>query len=154
MFTEDKVTKIFCMADDFCRFFDEMMVYEAFWKRFILVNRLILSRLSQNMKLFAFLHIKIWRWFIEIRDVSWLLTIALHVFKGMTANQTQFYGQFSPVGPIHLYICVDWTDRQKSYRGVLIIQEVLRKTFSSEEWITRTVHIPFIKRYSFTGRMA
>ena len=25
MFTEDKVTEIFCMADDFCRFFDEMM---------------------------------------------------------------------------------------------------------------------------------
>ena len=25
MFTEDKVTDIFCMADDFCRFFDEMM---------------------------------------------------------------------------------------------------------------------------------
>ena len=25
MFTEDKVTEIFCMADDFCRFFDAMM---------------------------------------------------------------------------------------------------------------------------------
>ena len=25
MFTEDKVTEIFCMVDDFCRFFDEMM---------------------------------------------------------------------------------------------------------------------------------
>ena len=25
MFTEDKVTKIFCMADDFCQFFDAMM---------------------------------------------------------------------------------------------------------------------------------
>ena len=25
MFTEDKVTEIFCMADDFCKFFDAMM---------------------------------------------------------------------------------------------------------------------------------
>ena len=25
MFTEDKVTEIFCMADDFCKFFDSMM---------------------------------------------------------------------------------------------------------------------------------
>ena len=25
MFTEDKVTEIFCMADDFCQFFDAMM---------------------------------------------------------------------------------------------------------------------------------
>ena len=25
MFTEDKVTEIFCMADDFCKFFDTMM---------------------------------------------------------------------------------------------------------------------------------
>ena len=25
MFTEDKVTEIFCMADDFCHFFDAMM---------------------------------------------------------------------------------------------------------------------------------
>ena len=25
MFTEDKVTEIFCMADDFCKFFDLMM---------------------------------------------------------------------------------------------------------------------------------
>ena len=25
MFTEDKVTVIFCMADDFCKFFDSMM---------------------------------------------------------------------------------------------------------------------------------
>ncbi len=24
MFTEDKVTEIFCMADDFCKFFDQM----------------------------------------------------------------------------------------------------------------------------------
>ena len=24
MFTEDKVTELFCMADDFCKFFDEM----------------------------------------------------------------------------------------------------------------------------------
>ena len=24
MFTEDKVTEIFCMADDFCNFFDAM----------------------------------------------------------------------------------------------------------------------------------
>ena len=26
MITENKVTKIFCMADDFCKFFDTMMV--------------------------------------------------------------------------------------------------------------------------------
>ena len=25
MFTEDKVTEIFCMADDFCKFYDAMM---------------------------------------------------------------------------------------------------------------------------------
>ena len=25
MITEDKVTEIFCMADDFCKFFDAMM---------------------------------------------------------------------------------------------------------------------------------
>lgn len=25
MLTEDKVTELFCMADDFCKFFDEMM---------------------------------------------------------------------------------------------------------------------------------
>ncbi len=25
MFTKDKVTEIFCMADDFCKFFDAMM---------------------------------------------------------------------------------------------------------------------------------
>ena len=25
MFTEDKVTELFCMADDFCKFFDAMM---------------------------------------------------------------------------------------------------------------------------------
>ena len=25
MITEDKVTKLFCMADDFCKFFDAMM---------------------------------------------------------------------------------------------------------------------------------
>ena len=25
MFTEDKVTEFFCMADDFCKFFDAMM---------------------------------------------------------------------------------------------------------------------------------
>lgn len=25
MITEDKVTEIFCMADDFCKFFDTMM---------------------------------------------------------------------------------------------------------------------------------
>lgn len=25
MITEDKVTELFCMADDFCRFFDAMM---------------------------------------------------------------------------------------------------------------------------------
>ena len=25
MFTEDKITEIFCMADDFCQFFDAMM---------------------------------------------------------------------------------------------------------------------------------
>ena len=25
MFTEDKITKIFCMADDFCKFYDAMM---------------------------------------------------------------------------------------------------------------------------------
>ena len=25
MFTEDKITEIFCMADDFCKFFDAMM---------------------------------------------------------------------------------------------------------------------------------
>ena len=25
MFTEDKVTEIFCMADDFCKFYDVMM---------------------------------------------------------------------------------------------------------------------------------
>ena len=25
MFTEDKIIKIFCMADDFCKFFDAMM---------------------------------------------------------------------------------------------------------------------------------
>ncbi len=25
MFTEDKVTEIFCMADDFCKLFDSMM---------------------------------------------------------------------------------------------------------------------------------
>ena len=25
MFTEDKVTKIFCMADDFCKFYDAMI---------------------------------------------------------------------------------------------------------------------------------
>ena len=24
MFTEDKITEIFCMADDFCKFFDAM----------------------------------------------------------------------------------------------------------------------------------
>ena len=25
MITEDKITELFCMADDFCRFFDDMM---------------------------------------------------------------------------------------------------------------------------------
>ena len=25
MFTEDKITEIFCMADDFCKFYDAMM---------------------------------------------------------------------------------------------------------------------------------
>ena len=25
MFTEDKITEIFCIADDFCRFFDAQM---------------------------------------------------------------------------------------------------------------------------------
>ena len=25
MFTEDKVTEIFCIADDFCKFYDAMM---------------------------------------------------------------------------------------------------------------------------------
>ena len=25
MLTEDKVTELFCMADDFCKFFDAMM---------------------------------------------------------------------------------------------------------------------------------
>ena len=25
MITEDKITKIFCMADDFCKFFDAMI---------------------------------------------------------------------------------------------------------------------------------
>ena len=25
MITEDKVTELFCMADDFCKFFDAMM---------------------------------------------------------------------------------------------------------------------------------
>ena len=25
MFTEDKITEIFCMANDFCKFYDEMM---------------------------------------------------------------------------------------------------------------------------------
>ena len=25
MLTDDKVTELFCMADDFCKFFDEMM---------------------------------------------------------------------------------------------------------------------------------
>ena len=29
MFTEDKVTEIFCMADDFCKFFDAMMAQSS-----------------------------------------------------------------------------------------------------------------------------
>ena len=29
MFNEDKVTDIFCMADDFCKFYDAMMVKYA-----------------------------------------------------------------------------------------------------------------------------
>ena len=36
MITEDKVTEIFCMADDFCKFFDAMggKIYaKAYWKR-------------------------------------------------------------------------------------------------------------------------
>ena len=29
MITEDKITELFCMADDFCRFFDAMMAKYA-----------------------------------------------------------------------------------------------------------------------------
>ena len=27
MISEDKVTELFCMTDDFCRFFDSMKIY-------------------------------------------------------------------------------------------------------------------------------
>ena len=33
MFTEDKVTKIFCIADDFCNFFDAQMKKYVSWFR-------------------------------------------------------------------------------------------------------------------------
>lgn len=35
MITEDKVTEIFCAADDFCKFFDTMMarLEKASWER-------------------------------------------------------------------------------------------------------------------------
>lgn len=36
MLTEDKITEIFCMADDFCKFFDAMTAkytLKTYWKK-------------------------------------------------------------------------------------------------------------------------
>ena len=33
MFTEDKVTEIFCMADDFCKFYDALTNWDGTKKR-------------------------------------------------------------------------------------------------------------------------
>ena len=43
MITEDKVTEIFCMADDFCKFFDAMATKERLLR---IITSLALSGLS------------------------------------------------------------------------------------------------------------
>ena len=80
-----------------------------------------------------------------MRDVSRLLPIAFHVFKGMTANQTQFYGQFSFVVGATIYIGGS-NDKQKSYRGALIEREVLSNTtLSKVDHSERRPFFPFFQ---------
>jgi len=45
MITEDKVTEIFCMADDFCKFFNALMAFFPFFCRF---------ELGKSVKMFYF----------------------------------------------------------------------------------------------------
>ena len=46
MITEDKVTEIFCMADDFCKFFDAMTASD----RLLLRKRAIIETVNDELK--------------------------------------------------------------------------------------------------------
>lgn len=58
MITEDKVTELFCMADDFCKFFDAMMekytlksnISKNLFQRLFVDGIQLITKLKNNMK--------------------------------------------------------------------------------------------------------
>ena len=58
MLTEDKVTELFCMADDFCKFFDAMMekytlksnISKNLFQRLFVDGIQLITKLKNNMK--------------------------------------------------------------------------------------------------------
>ena len=56
MITEDKVTELFCMADDFCKFFDRMVAKYTFKSTAGMIFCIVCLSSRMNVLYFAMWH--------------------------------------------------------------------------------------------------